>query len=436
MRVSQNQPGLRQRPLSWRYSPRLALRFSLTSAGSGRPAAGNDGRPAARLTFLDGLRGWAAVAVLLFHVFILVFPPSIFAAVTLRKFVLFNGAFAVMLFFVISGFALSAPFVASASRKTILRLAAGRYFRLAIPVFAACALVHVAMCAGWVGPASSRPAAHFVHLLRFGLVDVFLDYRPDESYIPALWTMQIEFTGSVVVLCLQATMGSPLFRGRVTRAWRSMIYLGMAMVLLDRGSFLALFVIGMVLADNQSALTSSSLRRLAPVLLAMGVGMPLVLPFDSIAPPSMLAPVLFLVGSAAMSPTRRFLSNSFSRELGRLSFPLYLIHGPVLLVGIPLTAGASGSGLLIADLALVAVSLGAAILFAPVNVGGILAARWVGDSTVALVGRLLNRHIPDGRLSDPGRGAKGQHSVCPPPVAASWVMPGPPCADGSHCLTR
>jgi peptidoglycan/LPS O-acetylase OafA/YrhL len=355
----------------------------------------------------------------------------------LRKFVLFNGAFAVMLFFVISGFALSTPFVASASRKTVLRLAAGRYFRLAIPVFAACVLVHVAMCAGCVGPASSRPSLSFDHLLRFGLFDVFLDYRPDASYIPALWMMEIEFTGSVVVLCLQAIMGSPLFRGKVTRARRPLIYFAIALVLVSRGSFLALFLTGMVLAENQSTLTSSSLSRLAPVLLAMGVGVPLVLPFDSIAPLSMLAPVLFLVGSAAMSPARRFLSNSFSRELGRLSFPLYLIHGPVLLImGIPLTAGASGGGLLIADLALVAVSFGAAILFAPANVAGIVAARWVGNLTVAHLGWLINRNIADGRLSDAGRGVEGQHSVCMPPVAAAWVMPGPSCADGSHCLTK
>src|SRR5205814_10095243 len=83
--------------------------LTLSDAGSGfaRPA------PIPRLTFLDGLRGWAAMAVLLFHVFILIFPPSNFAAIMLRKFVLFNGAFAVMLFFVISGFALSTPFVAS-----------------------------------------------------------------------------------------------------------------------------------------------------------------------------------------------------------------------------------------------------------------------------------------------------------------------------------
>ena len=405
------------------------FKVSLTGVGSHRSVGGDNGRAGPRLTFLDGLRGWAAMAVLLFHVFILISPPSTFAAVILRKFVLFNGAFAVMLFFVISGFALSVPFVASASRVTILRLAAGRYFRLAIPVFAACALVHLAMCAGWVAAATSLPAAQFGDLLRFGLFDVFLDYRPDESYIPALWTMEIEFTGSVVVLCLQAVVGSPLFRGRVTRAWRSVIYLAMALLLLGRGSFMALFLLGMVLAENQPALTSSWLRRLAPVLLAVGVGVPWTLPFESLAPPSMLAPVLVLVGSAAMLPTRRFLSNSLSRELGRLSFPLYLIHGPVLLImGSPLTAGASGSGLLITDFALIAVSLGAAILFAPANVAGIIAARWVGNLTVVLMRRLLNQHIPDSRSSDPSRPVEGQHSVGLPSVAA--------CADGCHSLTR
>ncbi len=66
--------------------------------------------------------------------------------------------------------------------------------------------------------------------------------------------MEIEFTGSVVVLCLQAIMGSPLFRGKVTRAWRWLIYFAIALVLVSRGSFLVLFLTGMVLAENQSTL--------------------------------------------------------------------------------------------------------------------------------------------------------------------------------------
>jgi peptidoglycan/LPS O-acetylase OafA/YrhL len=103
-----------------------------------------------------------------------------------------------------------------------------------------------------------------------------------------------------------------------------------------------------------------------------------------ITPAAMLMPVCLLVAVAALPGTRVFLATPLSRALGRLSFPLYLMHGPVLLVvGIPLAAGRGPLGTALAGLVIVAVSLAAAAAFAPANAAGIAAARWVGS----LVGR-------------------------------------------------
>ena len=60
------------------------------------------GRSGVRFRFLDGLRGWAAVVVLLHHLFVDGLPANSFMADRLfwSKFLFMNGTFAVCLFFV------------------------------------------------------------------------------------------------------------------------------------------------------------------------------------------------------------------------------------------------------------------------------------------------------------------------------------------------
>ena len=160
-----------------------------------------------RIGFLDGLRGWGSVFVLLYHVFSDGLPIDKVTAARLPLLVPFNGQLAVMVFFIVSGFALSFRHLRDGRIDQLARTTAGRYFRLAIPVFVACLLVHLAMRAGLVDPLRRPPFVHFLnfdpttwHLLRFALFDVFFNYRSPESYIGPLWTMSIELVGSYIVL--------------------------------------------------------------------------------------------------------------------------------------------------------------------------------------------------------------------------------------------
>ena len=83
---------------------------------------------AGRLRFLDGLRGWAAVVVLLHHVFIDGPPANGFMADrTPWAKVFVNGTLAVCVFFVISGFSLSIRYLDRGDGGTLARIAAGRY---------------------------------------------------------------------------------------------------------------------------------------------------------------------------------------------------------------------------------------------------------------------------------------------------------------------
>ncbi len=135
-----------------------------------------------RLKFLDGLRGWGAVIVLLYHVFSDGLPVDAVIGGQLKYYVPFNGTLAVLVFFVVSGFSLSVRYLAEGDIQSWLKIAAGRYLRLAIPILAACLVVHLVMVFGFVDPPAERLpkfgsffnfAPTSWHLLKFSLFDVF-----------------------------------------------------------------------------------------------------------------------------------------------------------------------------------------------------------------------------------------------------------------------
>ena len=168
-----------------------------------------------RFRFLDGLRGWAAVVVLLHHLFIDGLPANSFMAdrALWAKVFFLNGTVAVSVFFVISGFSLSIRYLETGDGRALGRIAAGRYLRLALPIFAICAVTYVLLVSGLIPPAAQRPSPldQFLGftpsidgLLGFSLLKVFVAYSGAESYDPPLWTMTYEFFGSFMVFALIA----------------------------------------------------------------------------------------------------------------------------------------------------------------------------------------------------------------------------------------
>ena len=152
-----------------------------------------------RLHFVDGLRGWAAVAVLLCHLFIQLFPYSPQVAVLLAQLLPFSGAAAVYVFFVISGFVLSIRYVETKDSDGLARMAASRYLRLALPIFVGCSIVHFFLVSGIIPAADDRhaPWSYLLrfepttwHLLKFSFVDVFFNFSEQQAYILPLWPPQ------------------------------------------------------------------------------------------------------------------------------------------------------------------------------------------------------------------------------------------------------
>jgi peptidoglycan/LPS O-acetylase OafA/YrhL len=101
-------------------------------------------RGVTRLRFLDRLRGWAAVVVLLHHLFVDGLRANSFMAYRAlwAKVFFLNGVLAVSVFFVISGISLSIRYLETGDARALGRIAAGRYLRLALPIFAICAVTY------------------------------------------------------------------------------------------------------------------------------------------------------------------------------------------------------------------------------------------------------------------------------------------------------
>jgi len=331
---------------------------------------------ASRLDFLDGLRGWGAVVVLLCHAFSDGLPIEPKLGKHLAFWLPFNGTMAVLVFFVVSGFSLSVKYLETGDVGGWIKIAAGRYLRLAIPIFAACALVHIAIVTGLLDLEVERLERFreflkldptLAHLFSFSFFDVFFGDRIRESYIPPLWTMSIELLGSCVVLAT-ILLARPF-------GWRSL-----ALVLAASGvglfaptvkwQLMGLFLAGIVLADAYNRGWFERIPVYAgAALIAVGWFIPLFLVY-SVFWWGIVGACSLTVGCIAVPTTRRWLSGTVSRELGRISFPLYLVHAPVIwIVGEPLTRtiGHSIASKFAIDMLVVLLSFALAYAFAPVN---------------------------------------------------------------------
>jgi peptidoglycan/LPS O-acetylase OafA/YrhL len=326
-----------------------------------------DGR---KLIPLEGLRGIAAAVVVLYHL-VLGFTPKGVGAVPhghgvldlLTQFTLglLNGGAAVAVFFVLSGFILSLPFAKERSVSRVLVALLKRWPRLAALTLIACvfawALIHWSghnyrlaanvTGSGWMASHANAPltghALTWWGAVQEGLVSVFTN--GDVHFDSPLWTMRIELFGSFAVF-----LAAPVLFA-IGSWWLRLALIFVVMVCaggIYPFTYLSDFLIGTILAmlfaeDRLPAFSGGQAAVLGVVaiyLFSFTYEQKLLIdaPIKAIMPPGDTSHFVWDAGAVLMillllgNPfLKRVFSKSWAVWLGLLSFPIYLLHGPIML---------------------------------------------------------------------------------------------------------
>lgn len=300
-----------------------------------------------RLNEVDGIRGWAALVVLLFHAFGEMLKFAVPAVHSAWLAPLLSGDIAVAIFFVLSGDALSSGYFAGGGYKVIDRLLVRRYFRLTIPIFMSCLMTYLIMVTGldyhmeasvilqrpdWLGQFLQFNES-LIKFLRYSFIGVYISHSRELSYNPFLWTMSIEMAGSMLVF-----LSCYLWQRLKKPQW---VCFGLVVWLTVIGSFFSLFFAGMLLGYfRQQGYFEILLYKRRHQYLALGFVLGII--GISIATADMqrsaaLQPLLLLVAMLLVfcfytqKHIKAFFCNQLSNFLGEISFPLYLVHFQVLI---------------------------------------------------------------------------------------------------------
>lgn len=307
-----------------------------------------------RLGYLDGLRGLAALSVVLFH-FFSAFVPALIPDQTVTPWpisdtpfgILYNGDFAVIVFFVLSGFVISNS--AASKRTTLIASLLVRYVRLALPALSSVLFAWILLSAFptsaaqlylkiphlWLTEVYQRDIPALGSAVSHGMLGIFISGQ--SSFNNVLWTMKIELLGSSSLYVLYAVLPSR------SRAW---IFALLAIAVFPLGvEMYAGFALGALLRElfiqKKLPPVSGRICLVAGVCLggvALGAHHRLHLPRVPRtlllgSPQGALYPVaaaLILYACLVLPSLQRVLSAVPARFLGRISFSLYLFHVPLL----------------------------------------------------------------------------------------------------------
>jgi peptidoglycan/LPS O-acetylase OafA/YrhL len=323
-----------------------------------------------RFMELEGLRVIAAIIVVFYHA-LLIFYPGMFYGVgdswapvqnmPFEKSLyenpiggLWNGTFAVGIFFVLSGFVLSVGYLKKKDSAIVVKLASKRYLRLMLPAAVSIMIAWLVLSlglahnisevvsvthSGWLDNLWVEPP-DFLSALYQGVVSSFT--IGEVYYNPVLWTISLEFMGSFIIFGVLLLFGSSRYR------W--LVY-GILLYVLAN-SWLLGFISGLILADvyvNRQIVFRKLSHKITYLLIPIGIalgGYPsssvsssfyraLQIPgFEPSQQKSFyitLGAVLVVIGVLSLSSLRRFMMSTKISRLGKYTYSLYLIHIPVLL---------------------------------------------------------------------------------------------------------
>ena len=320
-----------------------------------------------KLRHIEGIRGLAAVIVVLHH-YTLAFYPALnfgdanqthigngkmelfFAHSPLN--IVYNGGFAVCIFFILSGYVLSNNYHQTNNPKILIQYAIKRYFRLLVPVAASIIIAYafikmnfmhnadlgtVTKTNDWLSGAFNHNGSIY-ELIKNIFVDVF--FFKDNSYNPVLWTMTYELLGSMLIFSFLLLIHP--FK------YKMYLYWSLILILFFTGNnFYAAFILGVVLnkhiVQQQSTNNPISVPKWLSIIgFIIGIyfcSYPICLNpqntmYALITWPFMTSYEFFhVLGSSILmfvilhsNGLKVALSGTVVKYIGKISFSFYLLH--------------------------------------------------------------------------------------------------------------
>ncbi|HEX4132514.1 MAG TPA: acyltransferase [Pirellulales bacterium] len=341
------------------------------------PANGfrRDSKPSSkdRLHYLDGLRGVASVAVVLWHNFLAFFPGAVMPDVPMRSSVLekhlyrspfsifFAGDFAVYVFFMMSGFVISLKFFQGADSELLQKGFLRRYVRLMPAAFVTVIAAYLILSLGlmynnqagdianswWLKLNWKDVSIHFKNALSMGLYGLWFNGIPASAHFNSnLGTLAIELIGSWIIFAAILIM----MKLNLSFRQRLIFHAGLIALafVLDRDDpHYLVFFIGMAAADIYANGDQfyDRLTRFRYLVLLLGVWMggmnignishtiyrPLagvckICDLHPLTYPWAIGSVFLVVGIMLSKSVQRVLVRPVFQMLGKYSFPLFLTH--------------------------------------------------------------------------------------------------------------
>lgn len=315
-----------------------------------------------RVISLEALRGLAAIVVVVWHS-MLAFSPwisGIFPSFSVEEsyngnplFVFINGGAAVVLFFVLSGFVLSRNAFIEKNSVGVVVNAVKRYPRLVVPVLTSVLFSWLIFKIGayrfneaaaisgspWLakfGYAYSAPfPISFIDALKQGL---FLNFfKGDTYYNSSLWTMRYEFYASFAIFsCTLLLLEMRKFGRWVPLYFFCLLFTLAVYVSFWYIPFFAGLFIAYALPNDFDFSTvqrkSAAVMGIAVALYLLGYNLPIKFysywaPFNPVVVNTVGSCILISIANYWRVPSS--LSKLFI-WLGKISFPLYVIHLPII----------------------------------------------------------------------------------------------------------
>lgn len=293
--------------------------------------------------FLNGIRGWASFIVLLGHLAVGLFAFTIPAYGNLK--LLTDGSFAILVFFVLSGFVLSNSHLET--KDKVLLSFISRYFRLFFPIAITSGIAYILLKEGlmfnhqvgsqieamtgivghkeWVGNFYSF-TPNILGYLKFIFYDVFFNYHGSLSYNPPLWTISRELIGSYLIYLYI------FFFHHQKKSYLRSSLLALALLFIKNtiGCFMLGYIAARIFNDylwikkRYVIINYLSVLTLIVSLYIINYARP-----DNGGIVGVLAFIIILsIGFSDI--LRKIFESKISLFLGQISFKLYLIHMPII----------------------------------------------------------------------------------------------------------